>query len=222
MSAWGRIHQDLNDHPKFQKISLAALGLWTRGNAWTRKHRSAGYIPLETAVDLAGGEEDLVWELVAVSLWDEDHLGGFMYHDYLEHNGDTKPRTMAGRLVEEIIPLEHPSLVRQQLAAKVSELLEDGAEIPILTTALKLWLAKPHAGVSLLPHLYSDAVRTAQGGIDAVLRTAWKTGDLTPLAAKGYTFVCPDIPSDLNVAQTRAFAKKAKRDWLTKLREELQ
>lgn len=217
MSAFGRIHYRFDQHDKVQKCSHAAIGLWTLCNAKCRRHHTSGLVKAEWVE----GFEDEAQELCKARLWHEAE-GGYSFHDYDDWNSDENRGSVAAELVAKHIDPAQPYSVREQLVNKAAELLDEGTEATILADALTRWGIKPGAGVSLLPHLVSDALRAnATAGIDTLLRAAWKTGDLTPLAAKGYTFVCPDIPSDLNVQQTRAFVHKAKREFLKKLKEEL-
>lgn len=219
MSEFGRIHYRFDQHEKVEKCSHAAIGLWTLCNAKCRRHHTSGFVK----DDWVAGFEDEADELCAARLWHPED-GGYRYNNWIKWNGDEQPRTTAARLVQEIIPPEHPSLVRQQLAAKVAGLLEEGTETVVLASALKLWLAKPNAGVSLLPHLVSDAVRSrGEGDVTQLLRDCYKSGDVTPLRRHGYWFPEPDdIPDDVKTAQMSAYMLKAKRAWLTQLKKELQ
>ena len=141
MTAWGRLRADIPEHWKFKQISLGAAGLWLFGNARTRKKRSSGILTHEEAMELARGDASLIQELVDVGLWDVGE-GRYRYHDYDEHAADEMPKSTAAKIVHDVIPAEHPSLVRTQLAAKVAELLEEGHEVSVLRKALKLWLGK--------------------------------------------------------------------------------
>lgn len=105
--------------------------------------------------------------------------GGYRYHDY----GDWywNPRTTAENLVYHVVGDAHPDRVLRQLEQQIESLLTEGTEIAVAERALKLWLAKPNAGVALLPYLVSDALRaTGNAAIEEALRDAYRTGDMTP------------------------------------------
>lgn len=220
MSDWGRIHRAFWRHPKVKAVSNGAIGLWAKANSWSRHERTAGFIPQDMATTLGSPQE--ICELVEVGLWDKAE-GGFRQHDHEDWNADERPKTIAAKLVHKIIPPDHPSLVRQQLTAKVAELLEEGAEVPIIASALKLWLAKDGAGVSLLPHLVSDALRTrSDAGIEELMRRCYRSGNVLPLAAHGYVYEPPDPPPNATVAETRTFMDKHKREWIKQQQKELK
>ena len=211
MSQWGRIHPGLAEHPKFRQVSMAAAGLWMFGNARTRKKRSSGILTHEEALELARGDASLIQELVDVGLWDVGE-GRYRYHDYDEHAADEMPKSTAAKIVHDIIPAEHPSLVRTQLAAKVAELLEEGHEVSVLRKALKLWLGKK-VSPGFLPHLVSDVVRE-NSDLEQEWRRAWKAGDLSGLQAHGYVWTPPEIPADMGLQEVRQFMLAAKREWI--------
>lgn len=217
MSEFGRIHYRFDLHDKVQKCSLAAIGLWTLCNSKCRRHHTSGFIKEEWVE----GFEDEAAELCDAGLWHRAD-DGFRYNDWSDWNFDEDSGTAAMRLVNEVIPPEHPAVVRRQLASKVAELLNDGTGEVILAAALRLWLTKANAGVSLLPHLVSDAVRTNEAGLEALLRRCWKSGNVSPLAAHGHIFPPPDIPADVTtVDAVRQFMLQAKRLWVEQLRKEL-
>lgn len=217
----GLIRQGFHDHPKAKATSLAALGVWALGTEVTRAKRSSGFLSDEDALELARGDRSLLVELVVVELWDREP-GGYRYHDYGDWNGDIKPKTLAAKIVHEIVPAEHPSAVRQSLQAKVAELLEDGQEARVVEAALKLWLTKPNSSAALLPHLVSDVIRQGGNGeLIALLRECYKTADVSPLRRYDYVFTEPDPPIGASVEETRTFMQKAKRAWLTEIQKGL-
>lgn len=211
----GRIHRDIPDHPKFQKASLAAIGLWTLGNARTRQLRSAGRLPYDEAFTLARGEDRLIRELVDCDLWelDADHV---VYHDYLAHNADLTGRAGAARMVADTLKGSYPGAVITSLANKVDELLNEGQDPHVLREAVKAWGDTKDAGVGLLPHLVANVIRRGgTGERTSALREAWKTGDLRPLAKFGLVFTPPDIPREItNVDDAKLFMLDAKRIWI--------
>lgn len=211
MTAWGRIRADAHRHWKFQQASLAAGGLWLLANAYTRERRSSGILTHEEAVTLARGDASLIQELVDVGLWDVGE-GKYRFHDYSEHCADEMPKSTAAKIVHDIIPAEHPSLVRTQLAAKVAELLEEGHEVSTLRKALKLWLTRK-VPPAFLPHMVSDVVRE-NSDLEQEWRRAWKTGDLSGLQAHGYVWTPPEIPADMGLQEVRQFMLAAKREWI--------
>jgi hypothetical protein len=149
--------------------------------------------------------------------------GGYRYNDWENWNAHEKPRTVAGRLVEHVISEEYPSVVRQQLAAKVAELIEEGHEISILEAALKLWLAKEGAGVNLLPHLIPDVLRTrTDAGLEELLRRCWKTGNVLPLQAHGYIYEPLDPDPTDTVEMVRQKSLNHMRSWIESLQKDLK
>jgi hypothetical protein len=223
MSDWARLHRDLADHPKFQEASLPAVGLWALGIAKTRQLRSAGRLTHKEALELARGDESLIKELLGVGLWERSG-DAYIYHDWLEHNGDHRPRTTAARMVGEVLGERYPAAVAASLAAKVAELLNEGQEVQAIRAALKLWSDQPDAGIGLLPFLVARVIRDNQAGdLRALLRASWKSGDVTPLRRHGYWFTPPDIPPDIKTPdRMQAWMLSQKRLWIKDLEKELK
>ena len=66
----------------------------------------------------------------------------------------------ASRLVSALIPDSIPSAVRTGLRHRASELINrDGLDSDAVAESLRRWLARPGAGVGLLPSLASDVIR---------------------------------------------------------------
>lgn len=221
MANWARVDRKFWSHPKVLAAGNSAIGLWIRANSWCRDHRTAGIIPREEALKF--GSLDELETLVSVGLWEvgEDSL---RFKDWSFWNPDETPKTTAARIVLEIISDDYPSSVRQQLVAKVSELLEQGHDLRHLRAALRLWLTKPGYGAGILPTLVSDAIRRQSDTplIDA-LRDAYKTGDMEPLNKFHLTYVPPDIPREVRgVQNVQRFIEKHKREWIKEVQESLR
>lgn len=54
---WGRVDDDLHDHPKTIAAGNEAMGVWVRVQSWCNKYLSDGFCPWEKVVAIAGGEE---------------------------------------------------------------------------------------------------------------------------------------------------------------------
>lgn len=223
MGAWGRIHKTFYKHPKVLQCSIAAIGLWTLSNAWCRDHRKQGFIPTNTALELAGDTGEPIAELIHARLWFEVD-GGYQFNDWLEWNADDNPHTLAEQLVYENIPTSQPEQVHRKLRDKTAELLAEGIEPLWIGRGLKEWVSRHDAGVHLLPFLISDLMRQNKGSeLESVMRGCWSTGDLAPLYQRGHVFDAPEVPSDLTtIADIRAFMLAAKRQWINSLRDDLK
>jgi hypothetical protein len=212
LSNWGRIAVDFWRNEKAEACSDAAIGVWARANSFSRDKRTSGFISYE---DAGQWDEGLVAELVEHGLWDRLD-NGYVFHDYMEHNGDIKSKASAARMVGDVLGGKFPLAVEQSLSRKVEELLNEGQDPKVLKEAVKLWGDTPGAGVALLPYLVADAIRKRKDiGRDAALREAWKTGDTRPLEKFGLVFTPPDLPLDITtVDEAKAFMFKHKREWI--------
>lgn len=78
-----------------------------------------------------------------------------------DERGLTEPiEPSASRLVAALIPNTIPAAVRTGLRLRASELMRgDGCDSDTVAEALRRWLAKPGAGIGLLPSLASDVIR---------------------------------------------------------------
>lgn len=211
MNDWGRIHRKLHDHPKVAAAGLKAMGLWTIANSWSRDNRTAGFVPDHFVAE----SPDVAQRLVDAGLWLKVE-GGYRFKDWDEWNADENPKTTAAKLVHEAIPPGHPHDVVMLLTAEVSDLLVEGIEYATVRAALKRWLAKDNAPPKWLPLLVSDVIRSnGHGELNAALREAYKTGDLTPLQRWGLSFTPPAIPRTITVVEdAKNFMLAAKRDWI--------
>lgn len=221
MSDNGRIHRKFWDHPKAKAAGNAACGLWARINSWCRDNRTAGYIPSTTALEL--GTQDEIDALVRERLLLQTNHG-YRMKDYEEWNDDIEPDTVAGDLVRETVPEQHPSAIRKQLARKAAELLTEGIDREVVKRALVLWTTKA-LSPSLLPSLASEAMKESQRSqsLRSVMRECWKSGQVTPLKPFGYVFTPPDFPDNCTDPEDRrAFMLAAKRKWLTELAERVK
>lgn len=221
MSDYGRIHKGFHSHAKVEKAGNAAIGLWVRAMSFCKAHRTGGHISLDAARNL--GTNDEIDALVRVRLWEwNPEKQQYRFRDWDEWNASERPKSLAARLVHKIVPDDYPDAVRQKLSAKVSDLLAEDIEPVWIERALKAWLSTPNAGVGLLPFLISDLMRQGQqADLSEVLRQAHRTGDISPLARLGHIFTPPDTPDGLDVPAIRKFMLGAKREWIAKLREEL-
>jgi hypothetical protein len=92
MSAmWNRLDDSLHDNPKMLALvhqEARAFLLWGFGLSWCGRHLTDGFLPEALLPRLVPwSPEDLsrlAGVLVKVGLW-EPVVGGFQYHDYLDH-----------------------------------------------------------------------------------------------------------------------------------------
>jgi|SRR5580765_1471878 len=63
-------HSDVNSHPVFSKLSLAAFGTWVLAGTWTSANKSYGFVPVRALADLnSAPDSDWVVELVKSGVW---------------------------------------------------------------------------------------------------------------------------------------------------------
>ena len=70
---WGRIDDDLYDHPKVLELGahrLTCMGLYALALSWCNRYLTDGYIPSDRVKKL-GGTPALAERLVRVGLWDK-------------------------------------------------------------------------------------------------------------------------------------------------------
>lgn len=83
---WVKHADDFYDHPKFLNLELAAVGLWSIGNAYCNRHLTDGFVPRKV-IHRLGYSDDV--DLVAASLVDAGLWitcdGGWLIHDYLDY-----------------------------------------------------------------------------------------------------------------------------------------
>jgi hypothetical protein len=168
------------------------------------------------------GNARLVNELIDAGLW-EAVEGGFRFHDWEEHNGDTNPKTTPARLVYEAFGGRYPKSVERSLIKIVEGLLDEGQEKYLIREALKLWSERENAQPGLLPFLVVDAIRTSKNSnVVKLIKEALNTHDITPLRRYGYWFEYPSAPLSLtNPQDVTAFMIAAQREWLLALQKEL-
>lgn len=224
MNDFGKIHHEFWKHPKVTQCSNAAIGLWSKANAFTRWSKGVGYISREDILML--GTRDEANELFNARLWtkvikDGDVVGA-QFKDYKQWNEDIDADTEAGRLVQEHIPQRYPSAVRRELARQASKLIAEGIELEVVGGALRLWLSKK-LGPTLLPSLCSDVMRDRehQLSLKNTIRDCLKDGAVAPLKAYGHIFDPPIPPDGLDIAERRKFYENAKREWLRGLWEKV-
>lgn len=217
------IHKSFYKHPKVERCSLAAIGLWTLAHCWCRDHRKKGLIPTLDAVDLALGAGDLIAELLHAGLWIEVD-GAYLFNDWLEYNPEDSADSVAGELVSKTISADYPDAVRRQITARVSDLLGEGIHPQFIEPALLTWAKREGASVGLLPLLVTDAIKAVTStNVEPVMRRCWVSGDINPLREFGYFFAAPDPPKHLqSIADIRAFMLKAKREWVEQLQNDLK
>lgn len=217
------IHKRFYKHPKVERCSLAAIGLWTLAHAWCRDHRKQGFIPTLDAVDLALGTGELIAELLHAELW-IDVDGGYLFNDWLEWNPQDNAGSVAGELVSKTISSDYPEAVRRQLAARVSDLLGEGIHPQFIEPALLTWAKREGASVGLLALLVTDAIKAGTStNVEPIMRRCWVSGDINPLREFGYFFAAPDPPKNLqSIADIRAFMLSSKRAWIEQLQNDLK
>lgn len=81
---WVKIDDQFQDHPKFLDVSLAGVGLWVAGLAYSNRYLTDGLLTAN-AVRRLGGNTKLISELVAAGLW-QPVDGGWLIHDYTDYN----------------------------------------------------------------------------------------------------------------------------------------
>lgn len=86
--AWIKVECRVARHHKFQMAGSAASWLWICGLAYCQEGLTDGYIP-SSALRYLGvrGAPALASALVRAGLWEATE-GGWMVHDYLDHNRD--------------------------------------------------------------------------------------------------------------------------------------
>lgn len=117
----------------------------------------------------------------------ETHTGTYVGSEHSpnvggDERGLTEPvNVSASRLVATLIPDRFPAAVRTGLRLKASELINrDQLDTDIVAEALRRWLAKPGAGVGLLPALAADVMRERS----APAKTSSKLRGYAELAAE--------------------------------------
>lgn len=74
-------------HPKAMAASDAALALWTRALSYVVDQMTDGHVSRAVAEQLTRGKpQKAAAELVALGLWEEHGSGGWVFHDYADHN----------------------------------------------------------------------------------------------------------------------------------------
>lgn len=216
----GRIHREFWNHPKAKAAGNAAIGLWARANSRCRYDRTAGHVAESVAMELGTREE--IDALVRERLWVRTNQG-YRFNDWEHWNEDVEPDTVAGALVREVVPVEHPSAIRKQLARRASELIAEGIDSDHVKRGLVLWTEKD-LSPALLPSLVSQAMNTHKHtqSLLNVLRDCWRTGDVTPLKPFGFVFTVPDLPSGLSADARRECIRQAQKTWLLEVKERVK
>ena len=80
---WLKVDDSIYDHPKFDNVSLRAVGLWMFAGAYCARHLTDGLIGLRAVVRL-GGSEQIAQELISAGLWVIDG-DGYRFHDWHDH-----------------------------------------------------------------------------------------------------------------------------------------
>lgn len=65
---WFKVDDGFYDHPKFQDVPNAAVGLWVKAGAWCAKHNTYGYLTKKRARSL-GGTKGQIRALVDAGVW---------------------------------------------------------------------------------------------------------------------------------------------------------
>ena len=211
MGELGRIYRDLWRHPKRDGLSWEALGVWAHFISWTKDNRTKGFVPHNELKGL----EIQAKELAQHVMWDEVD-GGYQYHDYLDRNPEDlklSDKASARYLVDTKLP-DHPDAVRTQLTGEVIKLIQDGTQTIHILAALDKWQKKDSAPPSWLPLFVSDAIRSPEHHLDALLYEVRESGEISRLKEFGFTFPAPDVPPELQGQNRRDYVTKAKRDWV--------
>jgi hypothetical protein len=88
---WGRIDDDLYDHPKVHELGkyrLPCIGLYALVLSWCNRYLTDGYIPADRVKGF-GGTPALAEQLVRVGLWDKT-TDGYHVHDFLDYNASAE------------------------------------------------------------------------------------------------------------------------------------
>lgn len=87
---WVRVSDDFMDHDRFEDLSLAAIGLWLTGLAWSNRNLKDGRITRSKVRTLhADVTDETVAELVRSGLWIE-RTRHYEIRDYLDYQKDAK------------------------------------------------------------------------------------------------------------------------------------
>lgn len=95
--AWVRLNDNFYDHPKFDDVDNAAVGLWAKGLSYCNSQLTDGFIKTGRVFALRGTIEDAE-ALVAAGLWTKVE-GGYQFHDYLDYQ-PSRESTMEKRAAE--------------------------------------------------------------------------------------------------------------------------
>lgn len=90
------VDTNVTDHPRFQKAGLAAVGLWTLGLAYTRKHELDGRVPKTIAHRMDPDAPLLASRLVECGLW-EDCGDDYLVLRYAEKGNQTRAQIAESR-----------------------------------------------------------------------------------------------------------------------------
>lgn len=85
---WTKLDDNIFDHPKMLKAGEDAANLYVRALVYCNRYLTDGRIEEETlgAVTRRPDAEALVAKLVKVGLWEEHPDGGWLVHNFHEHN----------------------------------------------------------------------------------------------------------------------------------------
>lgn len=200
-------------HPKAVKARAkepGSISLWLFANCYCRDHRKQGFLTREEALEL--GTENEIQTLVECGLWLEVD-GGYEFNDWLDWNPDYQLKSIAGRIVFKVLG-DHPTETRFRLAQEAEKLIDEGASLPAVEAALRKWGERRDARVTWLPYFVSDAIRESESGVQAAIRHARETGNMTLLAEYGYRWVAPDAPPRIGAQKVREFMREHKQRFL--------
>jgi hypothetical protein len=93
--SWAKLSDDFHSHPKVLAVGNVGAGLFARSVAYAAHYLTDGFLPAASAHMLAGPDQAVMEQLVAVGLW-EPCPGGYRIHEYLERN-PTKAEMAARR-----------------------------------------------------------------------------------------------------------------------------
>ena len=85
---WIKINDSFPDHPKVVGLSDTAFRTHLQGLCYCGRFLTDGHIPV-TVIKKVGTDES-IGELVEAGLWRSEASGGYLIHDYLEHQTSKK------------------------------------------------------------------------------------------------------------------------------------
>jgi len=174
--SWAKVSDVMPSHPKLVAAGFGALGLYTAGLCYARRHRTDGTIPRVAAVTLdpacpASTARRLVEALVRVGLW-ETTATDYRIHDWLDWNDPAE-------VVKAREAINREKQRRWRERNPVSNELQDEASIPVSNESdVTGYQPSPRARVRVIETetetQYYPPISPPTGGTDRVLTTKAK------------------------------------------------